>query len=573
MISVSPVPAGAETGQPGAESVSGSTVTVNSGQAKEESIPVTAETTVLPPVQAVKETSTGASCVSLKLGVVLPLSGELADYGKKAKKGIDLAVRLYNKENKTDISTVYNDSESKELLKNLAPWGAPETPIEEFYKEAASDEKMVGIIGPGPKTSAVNLAKLAGIYAVPTISPLASGSNKIKDAQYFYAAAVFPEDEGRNIAEFTVNVLKKKKTAVIYPKNNVYGTACAAAFKEEMLKLGGEVVREEAFEEGSYDFKEQMVNLGGIDPHVIKDTIAADKSNLESIIDKLVLQVRALLPEATEKKRNNIVLLAFTNTGRENELLADDFDFGRLISEKISYGLGKFKDTRLSKLAEVKEFVKKKGFDKAGLAKKFGAGIIISGAVSEKNPLSYNCRVTVEDLDRKSSAEVLFDFTASDKLVTNTYGLEAVYLPVSAYDAESLLSHLVFFELKVPYLGNSRLNDKKFIASVRQNEGELYFTAEFNAASNLPGAADFVRAYKSVYFEVPDYFSAAAYDTARIFLQAIAGGACSKEAVKTAVNNISTAGLVTGDITYDGTFLKKDLHIIGIKDKEVLELK
>ena len=217
--------------------------------------------------------------------------------------------------------------------------------------------------------------------------------------------------------------------------------------------------------------------------------------------------------------------------------------------------------------------MKKKGFDKAGLAKKFGAGIIISGAVSEKNPLSYNCRVTVEDLDRKSSAEVLFDFTASDKLVTNTYGLEAVYLPVSAYDAESLLSHLVFFELKVPYLGNSRLNDKKFIASVRQNEGELYFTAEFNAASNLPGAADFVRAYKSVYFEVPDYFSAAAYDTARIFLQAIAGGACSKEAVKTAVNNISTAGLVTGDITYDGTFLKKDLHIIGIKDKEVLELK
>ncbi len=527
----------------------------------------------LPQIQKAEEPRTETVCETLKLGAVLPLSGEPAVYGQRAKNGIELAVKIFNSKKKSKVTVVYNDSEEKNPLSLLAPWGSPEIAVKEFYKTVAADSSTVGIIGPVHNNSITLLAELAETHKVPTISPSAFGLKKPKDSQYFYANSVFPEDEGKNIAEFAFNVLKKKRAAVIYPGNNAYGSACAAAFKEELVRLGGEVTREEAFKEGSYDFKEQMVNLGGVDPHIIKNIIAADKSNLESIIAKLVLQLRAFFPAATEKKRNSVIMLKFTNAGRENEQMAEDFDFARIISEKLSYGLGKHKDILLPKMAEVKSFIEKKGFNKKALAEKFGAGIIISGLVSEKTPLNYNCKVTVENLKEKTSVEVLFDFTVSDKLVTNPYELEAVYLPVSAYDAESLLSHLIFFELKVPYLGNSRLNDKKFTANVKQNEGELYYTAEFNAFSTIPIVADFVQAYKDSYFEVPDYYSAAAYDAANIFLQAIAGGAFSKEEVKNSIRNISTMNLVTGNISFDGAALRKELHIMGIKDKELIELK
>ena len=537
-------------------------------------VPVTG-TAVLtqPAVLKTEEPRYEVRCKALKIGAVLPASGEIAEYGRKVKNGIELAVKSFNRDNKANITVVYAETEGKEPLKEPVPDVTPEMNTADFYKTVASDRLTVGVIGPVLNTSLPEAIELAETLRVPTVSPSAFGLKKNRNGQYFYSNAVFPEDEGRNIAEFTFNVLKKKRAAVIYQKNNAYGTACAAAFKEELAKLGGEVTREETFDEGSYDFKEQMVNLGGIDPHIIKNIIAADKSNLESIVTKLVNQLRALLPEATEKKRNGVVLLPLVNTGRENEQLPDDFNFGQIISEKLSYGLARYKDTRLPKLAEVKEFTEKNGFDREALAKNFAAGIIISGAVSEKNPLSYSCKVTVENLIENSSTEVVFEFTVSDKLITNPYELEVIYLPVSAYDAESLLSHLVFFELKVPYLGNIRLNDRRFIANVKQNEGEIYFTAEFNPASTIPKVAGFVQAYKDKYFDVPDYYSAAAFDAANVILHAIGRGACSKEDVKNAIRNISAMDLVTGGISCDGAILKKDLHISGIKEKELLELK
>ena len=152
--------------------------------------------------------------------------------------------------------------------------------------------------------------------------------------------------------------------------------------------------------------------------------------------------------------------------GRDKEQLSEETDYGQIITEKLSYGLGKYKDTRLPKQAEVKQYIAKNGFDKKALAANFGASVVLTGEVFEKNPLSYSAKVTVEKMDDGTVTEVSFDFTVSDKLITNPEGLEVIYLPVSLYDAESIISHLVFFELKVPYLGSIGFNDKKFIANI-----------------------------------------------------------------------------------------------------------
>src|SRR3989339_809044 len=500
-------------------------------------------------------------CKNLKIGVILPLAGDSAGNGLKAKNGVELAISVFNKQNNTEITSVYQDTEGGEDL------------LEKFYKVSAEDPLFSGIVGPVQNSLLQKVKTLAENYRLVTVSPTAAALSKVKGNQYFFSDAVYPEDEGRVMAEFTVNTLKKKKAAIIYPSNNPYGKVCALAYKEELIRLGGEVTKEEMFEEGSFDYKEQMVSLGGIDPHIIKDIMSTDKNNLESIVSKLVTQVRAFLPPATDKKRNNLVLVKFVNSGRDKEQLSEETDYGQIISEKLSYGLGKFKDTKLSKLAEVKAHIAKNGFDKKSLAAHFGADLVVTGEIFEKNPLSYSAKVTLEKMNDKNVVDVIFDFSVSDKLITNPNGLEVIYMPVSLYDAESIISHLVFFELKVPYLGGTGLTDKKFISNMKLNESELYFTAGFYPGSAIPKVAGFIQAYKDTYFEEPDYYSAAAYDAANILLHAIGRGAGSKEEVKNAISNISSIDLVTGAAAFADGEIKKDLHILSIFEKELVEVK
>src|SRR3989339_477122 len=402
-------------------------------------------------------------CKNLKIGVILPLAGDSAGNGLKAKNGVELAISVFNKQNNTEITSVYQDTEGGEDL------------LEKFYKVSAEDPLFSGIVGPVQNSLLQKVKTLAENYRLVTVSPTAAALSKVKGNQYFFSDAVYPEDEGRVMAEFTVNTLKKKKAAIIYPSNNPYGKVCALAYKEELIRLGGEVTKEEMFEEGSFDYKEQMVSLGGIDPHIIKDIMSTDKNNLESIVSKLVTQVRAFLPPATDKKRNNLVLVKFVNSGRDKEQLSEETDYGQIISEKLSYGLGKFKDTKLSKLAEVKAHIAKNGFDKKSLAAHFGADLVV--------------------------------------------------------------------------------------------------TAGFYPGSAIPKVAGFIQAYKDTYFEEPDYYSAAAYDAANILLHAIGRGAGSKEEVKNAISNISSIDLVTGAAAFADGEIKKDLHILSIFEKELVEVK
>ncbi|MEI6845816.1 MAG: penicillin-binding protein activator [Candidatus Firestonebacteria bacterium] len=516
--------------------------------------PLPTERTVLTPRYEVKRKD-------LKLGVLLPLSGELAEQSTKVKNGVELAIRTFNKQYNAELVPVYLDTEKGDEA------------LEEYYKAGNADPLFAGIIGPVQNDLLLKVKTLAENYRLVTISPSAAAVEKIKGNQYFFSDAVFPEDEGRVMAEFTVKNLKKKKAGVIYPSNNAYGKACALAYKEELKKLGGEVTKEEKFEEGSFDYKEQMLSLGGIDPRIVKDIMSGEKNNLESIVSKLVTQVRAFLPPATEKKKNGLVLVKFVNAGRETAQLTEETDYAQMISEKLSYGLGKFKDVKLPKMAEVKKYIARKGFDKTALAGYFDSSIVITGEIFEKTPLTYSAHVTVEKIEEKTAVEIAFDFSASDKLITNPEGLEVIYLPVSLFDAESIISHLAFFELRVPYLGSAVLNDRKFINNMKLSESEIYFTGAFNPASAIPEVAGFIQAYKEAYFEEPDYYAAAAFDAANILLHAIGRGAVTKEEVKNAVSNISSIDLVTGAAAYVEGGIKKDLHILGISGKELIEVK
>ena len=135
---------------------------------------------------------------NMKIGAVLPLSGDSADSGLKVKNGIELAISTFNKENNSERTSIYQDTE------------AGDAALEEFYRTSSSDPLIAGIVGPVQNSQLAKVKALAENYRVVTVSPTAAALTKDNTSRYFFSDAVFPEDEGRVMAEFTVNTLKKK---------------------------------------------------------------------------------------------------------------------------------------------------------------------------------------------------------------------------------------------------------------------------------------------------------------------------------------------------------------------------
>ena len=84
-----------------------------------------------------------------------------------------------------------------------------------------------------------------------------------------------------------------------------------------------------------------------------------------------------------------------------------------------------------------------------------------------------------------------------------------------------------------------------------KNLNNVYFTTSYTTVDASDELKAFVAAYKAEYNEDPNMFSALAYDSTNLLIQAInEAGSTDKEAVKEAVKNIKFKG-VTGEFTFD----------------------
>lgn len=499
------------------------------------------------------------NCPDLKIGLIAPLSGEYSEYGNKVSKGVELAIAKFNSKYNTNIALIKSDTD--EDVK--------------FIEEIANDKKAVATIGPILGSSIYGISKLANERKVPVITPTALYLEKIQPNAYFFKNVVSPDDEGKTIAKYAILECKKKKFAVLH-SNDLYSKYCADSFIETVKKLGGEILKVEKFEEGTYDFKEQMLSLGGIDPHIIKDIIKGDKQNLESIINKLVNQINALI---NSHNINKVVILLFQNIGKGSLQVREDFNYGEIIAKKISYGLAKIKNLEIIEMAKVYKFIeeqsgnKEESRNKEEICKNFEAQIIITGKVIEKNPLSYTVEVTIETPLQNKKIDVSFDFIISDTPSVNQMGIEAIYLPLDYVNAESLISHLLFYDLRLTFLGNSKWQNDKFIKSNKSNLNGAIWTSTFYIDSNMPLVIDFIEGYREKNIEEPDYLSSCGYDTANLILQAIKEGSCNKEDVRSKLCNMKDITGVNGITSFVEGEFKKDLHILTIKDSKVLEIK
>jgi branched-chain amino acid transport system substrate-binding protein len=167
---------------------------------------------------------------TVKIGAVLPLTGEAAIYGEPVRKGVELAFEqlLAREDFPYELSLEVVDTESDpEKAKML---------LDQMYESGA-----FAVIGGVTTAEALQMVAVADEHNQVLISPSASTPQLTGISKYFYR--VFPSDsrEGATMGMFANQKLDVKRV-VILAKEDLYAKGIQEVFKAEFEQFGGEVL-------------------------------------------------------------------------------------------------------------------------------------------------------------------------------------------------------------------------------------------------------------------------------------------------------------------------------------------
>lgn len=205
----------------------------------------------------------------VKIGVMAPLTGDLASYGQSVKMAVEFAAETAGLEN---VELIIEDSkcEGKEAAS--------------VVNKLINIDGVSAIIGELCSGATLAAAPIADQSQVVLISP-ASTSPDITDAgEYIFRTIPSDALQGSFAAELvTANDLSR--LAVIYT-NDDYGQGFEGVLQEEFPKLGGEIVASEAVEQGSTDARTQLTKIRAANPdsiYIISNSTAATVTILKQI--------------------------------------------------------------------------------------------------------------------------------------------------------------------------------------------------------------------------------------------------------------------------------------------------
>jgi len=180
----------------------------------------------------------------VKIGAILPLTGEMASYGESLKKGMDLAIENINNSGGIDtkkVEIVYEDGQ-----------GLPKNSVNAFNKLLNSD-KVPLIIGGMFSAPTLSIAPIAEKEKIVLLSPTASSIDLTNSGDYIFR--IYPSDiyDGIFLANFTVDSLSVSKISIIY-ENVASITAISKVFKKTIEDKDGEIVAYEGYNSNNIDF-------------------------------------------------------------------------------------------------------------------------------------------------------------------------------------------------------------------------------------------------------------------------------------------------------------------------------
>ncbi|MBM4056046.1 MAG: hypothetical protein FJ264_15545 [Planctomycetes bacterium] len=181
----------------------------------------------------------------VKIGAILPLTGDAAIYGQSMRNGLQLA--FDESILKNSIQLLLED----DMGKNLQATNAGQLLV---------DKHVNAIIGGAQSKTADVLIPMITKNEIPLISPGASSVDFDKISPFFFR--LWPSDsyDGKIMADLIIKKLDIRDIAVFYT-NSKYGEGIKRVFEDIVKNNNGNIVFSEPFTEGAKDFRTQILKI------------------------------------------------------------------------------------------------------------------------------------------------------------------------------------------------------------------------------------------------------------------------------------------------------------------------
>jgi branched-chain amino acid transport system substrate-binding protein len=196
----------------------------------------------------------------LKIGLVAPITGSIATFGKSTREGAEMVFDQVNRQGGLlgrRVEVIVEDDAGK-----------PEEAANVFTKLVNRD-RVVAIIGSVATKCSLAGAPICQRSGVPMITPASTNPKVTQIGSYIFRVCFVDPFQGEVIARFLVSKLGLKRVGIIYDLTNDYSKGLADYVEKNVKKLGGAVVSRQTFSEGDNSFKAQLTAMGTQRPQAI----------------------------------------------------------------------------------------------------------------------------------------------------------------------------------------------------------------------------------------------------------------------------------------------------------------
>ena len=194
----------------------------------------------------------------IKIGVIAPLTGEVAQYGTAVKNGVVLKVDEINANggiNGKKVELVIADSkgDSQEAVN--------------IFKKMVSQDKIDWLIGEVISSASLAVSDLAQAAKVPMITASSTALDVTKGKDYVFRTTFTDPFQGKEVASYAKEK-GFKSVAVLTNSSSDYSVGLADAFKAQASQDGINII-EEKYTKDDKDFKSLLTKIKGQNPEVI----------------------------------------------------------------------------------------------------------------------------------------------------------------------------------------------------------------------------------------------------------------------------------------------------------------
>ncbi len=199
-----------------------------------------------------------ASAESVKVGLISPLTGDVAVYGNAVKEAVQLYIDDFNAaDHPFDINLIIYDDK-----------GDPTEAMNAYNKLVYQDDIAV-LIGPVTSSPTFGVAEASVDDGIPALTPTATHPDVTTYGDNFFRACFEDPFQGGSMAKFAASELKATTAAIIYNNADTYSIGLRDAFMETASEIGLTVTTTEAYGASDIDFRAQLTNIIKTNPDVL----------------------------------------------------------------------------------------------------------------------------------------------------------------------------------------------------------------------------------------------------------------------------------------------------------------